>query len=61
MGLETVKPTGKEEEERVGLADLLTDAGRSPDQPGESTGVVYWSDEEFLAYLDAQPYELLDS
>ena len=50
-------PPWEDEQERVGLSDLSAAAGCRSGRLKESAGVIYWSDEEFLAHLDAQPYK----
>lgn len=41
----------------VSLADLRAAAGVAPIPPDQSTGVIYGSDEAYLAHLNSQPYE----
>ena len=50
-----VTPDAGTETESVTLADLQAAAGVEPIPPGQSTGVIYDSDEEFLAHLRSQP------
>ena len=53
-----------DEEDRVGLDDLLAaaaHASESPDEHEESTGAVFYSDEEFIAHLKALASEQSDT
>jgi len=48
-------PEAGTETENVTLADLQAAAGLEPIPPGESTGIIYDSDAEYLAHLRSQP------
>ena len=48
-------PEAGTETESVTLADLQAAAGVEPIPPGQSTGIIYDSDAEFLAHLRSQP------
>lgn len=50
-------PTTADETGLVTLADLKASAGAAPIPAGESTGVIYESDEEFLAHIRSLPHE----
>ncbi len=44
--------------ELVTLADVDAAVGAAPIPPDEQNGVIYRSDEEFSAHLEAQPFAL---
>ncbi len=43
--------------ELVTLADVDAAVGATPVPPDEQNGVIYSSDEEFSAHLEAQPFD----
>ncbi len=43
--------------ELVTLADVDAAVGAAPIPPDEQNGVIYSSDEEFSAHLEAQPFD----
>ena len=48
------------DEETLTLADVKASVGRAPLPPEEETGAIYYSNEEFLAALEAGADEPVD-